>query len=365
MRILVSAGEPSGDMHAASVVDALRARLPGTDLEGVGGPGLERSGVELLERVEHLSATGLFESAGRFPTHVRLLRDLRRRIAANRYDLVLLVDYPGFHLRLAKAASEARVPVLYYIAPQLWAWGRWRLPLLREHVRTLAVILPFEEPFFRDQGIPAVFVGHPLLDRSNSISRTDARAQLGIDPAARVLALLPGSRSHEIDRHATLFMQAAREVSTAVRGVEFVVASPPGQPIAALQGVRCGDGPTVLAAADGALCKAGTGTLEAALAGVPMVVAHRMHPLTFAAARRLVAVPYVSLVNLLVGEGLVPELLQRRARPRAVAAALRTILDPENPAARRQLEGFATIRTRLGASGAAGRVASLAERLVA
>jgi lipid-A-disaccharide synthase len=365
-RILVSAGEPSGDAHAATVISAILQIAPETQVEAIGGPEMARTGVPLLERIERLSATGLVEAAGRAPVHVRLLRELTRRIKSSRYELVLLVDYPGFHLRLARVAASAGVPVLYYIAPQLWAWGAWRIRTLRRSVRHLAVILPFEESFFAGHDVRTTFVGHPLLDRSRELSRSDTRTSLGIDPSAVVLALFPGSRPHELERHLPLFASTARQLQRTTAKLQVVVAAtqlPNGAEADVCFHVA--DSRAALAVADVALCKAGTTTLEAALANVPFVIAHRMHPLTFLLARRVVQVPHVGLVNVLAGRPLVPEFLQSAATPDALAAALATLLDTRESAAHDQRAGFASLRPHLGKPGAGRRVAALALDLVA
>lgn len=366
-RLLISAGEPSGDAHASNVVAALRRARPELELEAVGGPRIAQTGVRLLERIERLSATGLVEAAGRLPAHVRLLGTLRQRLRAGRYDLAILVDYPGFHLRVARAAAAAAVPVLYYIAPQLWAWGAWRARELRRTVRALAVILPFEEAFFLRHGIPTRFVGHPLLDRPEHLSRAAAREAIGVPGAVPLVALFPGSRPQEVHRHWPVYCEAARQLRSREPHLRVVAAGAPDQTLPDANGVEIWSGSpaTALAAADAVLCKAGTTTLEAALADVPMVVAHRIHPFTFYVARRLVQLPYVGLVNLLAGRAVVPEFVQGAAVPGAIAHALYSLLDGDGAGAREQRAVFAAVRPLLGEPGAASRVAQLALELVA
>lgn len=357
MRVLVSAGEPSGDRHAAAVARALREQTPTCDIEAVGGPALAGAGVRILEGLGRLSAMGLVEAAGSLLAHVRLLRRLDRRLADGRYDLLVLVDYPGFHLRLAQRAVKRGVPVLYYIAPQVWAWGAWRVPLLRRSVRHLAVILPFEEAFFRGHGIATSFVGHPLLEQPVVPDRRTARAMLGIADGTPVLALFPGSRPKDIAYHSPVFHDAARRVRAMVPGVEVLVAGSG----AGHDGLRFERDPAMVrAAADAAIVKSGTATLEAALAGLPMVVAYRMHPVTHHVARRVVRVPHVGLVNLVARAPVVPELIQTAATGPRLAAAVVALLEPGGRAAQRQQDAFQLIRERLGEPGAAGRVAALA-----
>jgi len=366
-RIYISAGEPSGDAHAAAVAVALQRRLPGVELEAFGGPLLERAGARVLDRMEAFSVVGFVEALTKIPAHYRLLARVRQAFRAKRYDLVVLVDYPGYHLRAAAAAAQAGIPVLYYIAPQMWAWGAGRVRKLAA-VRRLAVILPFEEAFFRERGIPATFVGHPLKDRPAPppLPRPEARRALGLDPARPTLGLFPGSRAQEVARHWDVFRAAAARVAAARPDVQLVVAGTPGAtyPEPGAIRVHTGDPLPVFAAADAGICKSGTTTLEAALADVPMVITYRLHPVSSFIAFRLLRVPWVGLVNLVAGYEVAPELLQRRATPAALADAALPLLDPGHAATRRQRAGLALVRDRLGAPGAAGRVADLAAELL-
>jgi lipid-A-disaccharide synthase len=366
-RIYISAGEPSGDAHAAAVAGALRRRLPGVELEALGGPLLERAGARVLDRMESFSVVGFVEALAKIPAHYRLLGRMRQAFRAKRYDLVILVDYPGYHLRAAAAAAQAGIPVLYYIAPQMWAWGVGRVRKLAV-VKRLAVILPFEEEFFREQGIAATFVGHPLKDRPPPPRRAAARRALGqgLDPARPILGLFPGSRAQEVARHWDVFRAAAARVAAARPDVQTIVAGAPGAsyPEPGAIRVHTGDPLLVFAAADAGICKSGTTTLEAAMADLPMVITYRAHPVSSFIAFRVLRVPWVGLVNLVAGYGVAPELLQRRATPAALADAVLPLLDPGNAASRRQREGLALVRERLGAPGAADRVAAIAAELL-
>lgn len=360
-RVYVSAGEPSGDAHAASVVAALRRQAPGATIDAFGGPRMEAAGARVLDRMEAYSVVGFVEAVESLPRHYRLLRRTRAAFQAGRYDVAVFVDYPGYHLRAAAAAAAAGVPVLYYIAPQLWAWGAGRVRRLARAVRQLAVILPFEEPFFRDHGVPTVFVGHPLKDRPPLPTRVEARRVLGIPSGQRVLAVFPGSRAQEVRRIWPVARAAVGLVRSARPEVQVVVAGTrvADYPDAGDMRVVMDDPTLVLAAADAGLCKSGTTTLEAALADLPMVITYRLHPLSNLIARRLLRVPWVGLVNLVAGELLCPELLQGAATPRALADALAPLLDPADPRTLKQRAGLATVRQRLGAPGAAERVATL------
>jgi lipid-A-disaccharide synthase len=364
--ILVSAGEPSGDLHGAPVVAALRGRFPGVTIEGCGGPRMAAMGLEILAGIDQLSAMGFLEVVRSIPRHALLLRRLTRRAAAGRYRLAILIDYPGFHLRLGRALRRAGVPVIQYVAPQLWAWRPGRLVALQKAVSQLAVILPFEADWFEGQGVPARFVGHPLLDR-NRPDRNAARASLGLALEERVLGIFPGSRNREIGQNWALFRAVATRLLAEGRCTSAVVA-----------GTRDGEYPEpgpirvvreqsemVMAAATAALIKSGTTTLEAALADTPMVVGYRAPRSTYAIARRLMTVDRISLVNLVAGEDVVPEFWHLPISASEMADALAPLLDSGSPEHRAQLAGLEAVRHRLGSPGAASRVVDLAGELPA
>ncbi len=365
-RILVSAGEPSGDLHGAEVVTALRARWPSARIDGVGGPRMAAAGATLLFPMERLSAMGAVEIVRRIPAHVELYRRLKADFRRGRWDLYLPVDYPGFHLRTARAARRAGGKVLYYIPPQLWAWRPGRARKLAAAIDRLAVVLPFEPAFFRGLGLAADYVGHPLLDRPPPPTREAARAALGIPAGARVLALFPGSREQEVRSHWRTFLAVAERLLDAGRCDEVVVAATPAGTYPEPGRAKLhGDARAVLSAADACLAKSGTTTLEAALADVPMAVAYRMHPLTFAVARRVVTVPWVSLVNLIADREVVPEFLQEQMTSEALTTTMGELLTPTHPARLAQLSALAEVRGRLGTPGASARVAGMAAELLA
>ena len=366
-RIFVSAGEPSGDLHAAGVIRALRARYPEAVIEALGGPRMQAAGARLRYRMEGLAAFGLVEVVTKLAAHWRLLRALRRDFTGGRYDLVILIDYPGFHLRVAEAARGAGTKVLYYIAPQLWAWRPERARRLAAAVDRLAVVLPFEQPFVGRLGVRSDYVGHPLVDRPASPGREEARAALGLEGGARVLGIFPGSRSQEVGRLWVPFRDAARRLLDEGRCEHAIVAGtaegeyPDPGPVRVVRG----NPSAVLAVSDAVLAKSGTTTLEAALAGTPMVVAYKVHPLTYRMFQRLRTVRWVSLVNLVAEREVVPEMLQELASAGPLADALRPLLDPADPRTLAQREGLALVRTRLGAPGATERVVALADELLA
>ncbi|HTT66825.1 MAG TPA: lipid-A-disaccharide synthase [Gemmatimonadales bacterium] len=364
--VFVSAGEPSGDQHAGALVAALRRLAPDVAVEGVGGSHLEAAGARLVARIEDLTVMGFVEVARKLPAHWRLLRRIERRLAQGDVRLVVLVDYPGFHLRVAAAAARAGVPVLYYIAPQLWAWHESRVHQMARTVSRLAVILPFEERFFASRGVRATFVGHPLMDRPPLAAKEQLKRELGLDPARPVLGLFPGSRRQEVVRLWPAFRDAAMRIRGERPEVQAVVAAAGGAdyPSAGAIRVVAGRPRECFSAADAALCKSGTSTLEAAVAGTPLVVAYRMHPLSYLLARRLVRVPWIGMVNLVAERQVAPEFIQGAVTAGALADAVRPLLDPSSPERRAQLEALAEVRRRLGNPGAAVRAAELARSLL-
>ncbi|HEX9894593.1 MAG TPA: lipid-A-disaccharide synthase, partial [Gemmatimonadales bacterium] len=308
---------------------------------------------------------GFFEVLAKLPAHIRLYRSVVRDFRAGRYDLLVAVDYPGFNIRLAEAARRSGVRSLYYIAPQLWAWRPERARRFAGATDRVAVILPFEPEFFGRVGVRAEFVGHPLVEHPPP-ARAQARVTLGLHENDRVLAIFPGSRNQEIARLWPVFRTAAQRLLQDGACTRVVIAGTAGReyPGSGTMLVHQGDGATVLASADAALVKSGTTTLEAALADTPMVVAYRVHPLTAAIARRLMTVPWISLVNLVAGRAVVPEVVQGAANGDTLAGLVRPLL-ADGDATRAQHAALAEVRARLGTPGAATRVAAMAEELLA
>ncbi|MDQ7005974.1 MAG: lipid-A-disaccharide synthase [Acidobacteriota bacterium] len=368
-RVMVIAGEASGDAHAAGLVRQARLLDPSLRFEGTGGDGLEAEGVRLFHRVERLSVVGITEVFARLPALRAALGDLRRRLRESPPDLLLLVDFPDFNLMLARTARRLGVPVLYYISPQLWAWRRRRVKILEKLVRRMIVFFPFEESFYRDHGVPVSFVGHPLADdHRHHPDAAAARRALGIEPEGEVLGLLPGSRPGELRRHLAPMLEAGRLLRDRRPHTRFVLPLAAGLDAEAVTArvaasalpvkVVAGDFAAAVEACDGALVASGTASLEVAVRGVPEVVVYRTSWLTATVGRMALDIDHVSLVNLVAGREVVPELLQERFTARRAAAALLPLLD-EGPARRAMLEGLADVRRRLGEPGAYRRAAQV------
>ena len=369
-RILMSAGEPSGDLHGAALAIELKRRWPDAELYGFGGNGMKAAGVKLWAHADEMAVMGFVEVARHLPFFLRLLRRTRDHLREHPPDLVIPIDYPGFNLRLARYAKEQRVPVLYYIAPQVWAWHRSRMRELAHNTDHLAVVLPFEEQMFKEAGATVTFVGHPLLDLPQPAkTREQFCAEHQLDPQNHILALLPGSRLQEVRSHVQIFADAARLVKQALPKVQPVIAQAPGigdEEFRDIQWPRVSESAELLAFARSAMTKSGTSTLECALALVPMVIAYRMNPLTYRIARNVVEVEHIGLVNLIAGRRIAPEFVQDAATPKALAAQLIEITK-DGPPREVLLTELRTVRQRLAGDtrGAAARVADLAHELLA
>jgi lipid-A-disaccharide synthase len=349
LRLALVAGETSGDLLAGELVRALRARVPGLACEGIAGDDLQAAGCRSLYPIERLSVVGLVEALRRAPELVPQRRRLALGWRQARPDLFVGVDAPDYNLGLERRLRAAGIPTVHYVSPSVWAWREYRVRKVARAVDLLLVLFPFEAAFYERHGVPVRYVGHPLADRIPlAPDRDAARAALGERGEGEVVALLPGSRAGEVGRLAGRMLEAARWVQGRRPAVRFLV--PAANPTArrlieeALAGpgvglpvrVVDGAGRRVMEAADVVLVASGTATLEAMLLKRPMVVTYRLHPLTFALARRLVRVRRVALPNLLAGRDLVPELLQAEASPeRLGAAVLRYLEAPEEAAALR------------------------------
>ena len=369
--VFIAAGEPSGDLHGAGLARALRARIPGVRILGMGGARMREAGAELLAELDELSVMGFAEVVSRLPYFIRLTRRVHEALARERVDLVIPIDYPGFNLRLARHAKERGLGVLYYIAPQVWAWHASRAHDLARDTDRVAVILPFEADFLKRAGANAVFVGHPLLDLPDPPRDAAAWARShGLDPARPILALFPGSRAQELKRHLELFSRTAAEVVARMPGVQPVFGASPDLAPSLFAGApwpRMPGDSGLLQNATAALAKSGTTTLEAALAGTPLVVAYRMNRLSYQMARRLVKVPHIALANLVAGGRVAPEFVQHEATPERLAGALLPLLDVGSVERAAMVDGLLGARQALVAEGggsAAVHVAEMAAELL-
>lgn len=366
---MLVAGEASGDLHGAALCRALRELNPRCRLYGMGGARMAAEGMDILIDVTAKAVTGGSEAFGQVPRLYRAYRELRAVLQGpDRPAVLVLIDFPEFNMRLARAAQRAHVPVVYFIPPQVWAWRGGRVKTMRQVVSLVLAVFPFEAPLYRRAGVPVEFVGHPLLDQLQGAPTRDvARRRLGIADGTPVVALLPGSRRQEIVRMLPAMREATAEIARAVPGTRFVLGLAPtierglvaqhlaGGPPVEIVANQTHD---VICAADLALVTSGTVTLEAALLGTPMVVCYRLSLASELMVRLLIRVPWVSLANLILGRAVVPELYRQTTIDRHLAReAIRLLTDPG--ARETQRQAFSELAGQLGEPGVGTRVARL------
>lgn len=368
---MLSAGEASGDLYGAEVCRALLEARPGVELFGMGGPRMEAAGMRVTHNPLDSSVIGIGEALAAYRHFRKLLADRVAEVEAERPDVVVTIDFPGFHMRFAREVKRLGVPVAHYIGPAVWAWGRWRGRKVAARTDAVCSIFPFEADILRRYGAKAYFVGHPSVDLVRAeTSREAFRREAGFDPDRSLVALLPGSRPQELKALLPVMLEAAllmqrEQARRNEEELQFVI-SPAGHVDGAmveamapkeLKTVRVILGQTYecVAAADAAMVASGTATLETALLGTPQVGVYRVSPLTWQIGRRLIRVPSVMLPNIIAGRRVIPELLQDELTPERLAAECRRCLNPET--AERMRRDYEEIGRRLGEPGVARRVA--------
>ncbi len=367
-RILIVTGEASGDLHGANLARALKDADPTVSLAGTGGAAMQAAGVRLVGDIGRLDIVGMVGPM----TLVAVLRQflaMRRVLRAEPWDAVVFIDHPGMNLRYARLARAAGLRVIYYIAPQIWAWNARRIHAIKRRVDHVLVILPFEKPLYDQAGIPCTFVGHPLLDAvAPSYDRLSLRKAYGVDEVARVIALLPGSRSGEVQSLLPVLLDAAARLLRRHPKTQFLLAQASTIPDNLL-GPLLRDSPVpltvvkeqaseVMAAADLVLVASGTATLQAAIVGTPMVLLYRTTPVTYWLARWLIRVKWIGLVNLVANRSVVPELIQAAATADKLCdEAVRILEDPSVSQTMKQ--SLMQVRAALGLPGASRRAAEV------
>jgi len=359
MKVLISAGETSGDRLGAALMEELSRRRPDLAFFGMGGPRMLQAGLARDVDPAAISVVGLMEVLAKLPAVWRAERSLRRAIEREGPATAILIDFPDFHFRLGKRLARAGVPVVYYVSPQVWAWRAGRVATMRRFVRRMITLFPFETKIYRDAGIDAVFAGHPLADEVAERLRHPVAPP---PPGRRRIALMPGSRPGEVRRHWPILREAGKRLA-ATHDADVVLVPAPGLgdehfPGATESGIgfHRSDPESLLASCDLLLVSSGTSTLQGALCGVPMVVVYRTSALTYALARRLVRTPFIALSNIVAGAAVVPELVQKAATAERVVAEASRILDsPEIADGIRRR--WRDVRSALGPSGAAARAA--------
>jgi len=368
-KILLVAGEVSGDLHGAHLVGAIQEIDPEFELIGIGGEGLQKKGMKLLHHAQSLSVVGISEAFRKLRTAFKLLRELKEAMEREKPDLVILIDCPEFNLRLAGIAHKKGIPVLYYISPQIWAWRRGRIRSIAKRVTKMVVLFRFEVPIYQAAGVDVEWVGHPLLDIVRpALQREEAFQRFGLDPRQKTVALLPGSRKDEVARLLPPLSASALLLRRAIPGLQFVIPLAPGiskndidpllkdtpVPIILVPGFVY----DVMDLSDLIITASGTATLEAAILGKPMVIVYKVSFLSYWVGRALVRVRHIGLVNLVAGKEVARELLQEEVRPERIAdEALRLLRDPA--LYRKTIESLSEVRQGLGEPGGSYRAARI------
>jgi lipid-A-disaccharide synthase len=374
--IFMVAGEASGDLHGSRLALELKRLAPDCRLAGIGGPKMRTAGVDLIYSLEDFAFLGFSEVLGHLPFIFGVYRELERLFKQDRPDAVILIDYPGFNIRLAKKLNKKKIPILYYISPQVWAWQPHRARLISQLVDRLVVVLPFESEFYRRRtGRRPHFVGHPLLEVVHAnTSREQFCRRWRLRPEHPIIGLFPGSRGQEVERLLPDMLEAGRLLQRKMPSLQVAVgAVSTFSEDRYWQLMRSSDGQTrivfdapyeLMRHARLLLVASGTATLEAAIMGTPMVVLYRMSTLSWLLALLLVRVPYIGLVNLVAGSKIVPELVQHQVTPSRVARQAWSLIG-EGIERQVMLEKLSEIRARLGRTGASRRTAQLTLSLIA
>ena len=368
-RILMVAGEVSGDLHGAHLMEAIHQIDPGIEFFGVAGEHSRKRGMRLLYHCQSLSVVGITEVFWKIVPVLRAFRGLKRFLVQQRPDLLILIDFPDFNLRLAKKAHRRGIPIVYYISPQVWAWRSKRIKLIARWVRKMIVLLPFEVPLYEEAGVDVDWVGHPLLDIVKpTLSRDEAFREFGLDPRRRTVALLPGSRVHEVKRLLPPLLASADLLRKEISDLQFVIPLAPGLPETTVAHfvkkaslpVKIIEGRTydLMNLSELLITASGTATLEGGILGKPMVIVYKVSSLSYWIGRALIEVDHIGLVNLVAGKEVAPELIQDDANPQRIAEeALRILRDPLLQ--RRMAESMAEVRENLGEPGAPQRAAQI------
>lgn len=366
--VAIIAGEASGDQHGAKLVKAMLKKNPALFFCGIGGPALRQAGVRILVEASELTVVGITEVWSKIPVILKSMGTIKKLLKSLKPDLLILIDFPDFNLHVAAAAKKSGIPVLYYISPQIWAWRRGRVKRIGKLVDHMAVILPFEQPFYSEHNVAATFVGHPLLDSSLP---TSEQVMAGGAEGQTTIGLVPGSRDNEILRHLPTMLATADILKEKLKHVIFIISHAPSverKHIDTIVSEHPGrmavevisDGvEAVFERSDVIVAASGTVTLQAAIHGTPMVIIYKVSPISFWVGRALVRVPNIGLVNLVAGEQLVPEFVQNGASPGNIASAVEDMLKDSDKLnhLKRQLFG---LRDVLGGTGASDRVADIA-----
>jgi lipid-A-disaccharide synthase len=375
-RVMIIAGEASGDLHGANLIKALTKKAPGLEYYGIGGSRLKRAGVSILINCDQLSVVGITEVCTKLNKIYQAITKIKNLLRKRRPDLLILIDFPEFNLHLAKTAKRLSIPVLFYISPQIWAWRSGRVKKIKRRVDHMAVILPFEEAFYRKHNIPVSFVGHPLMDElvaKGSLDNCKPHSKQNID--RRIISLFPGSRTKEVSIHLPIMLKSAILLHRKLPHLRFMISCAPSIQTSQLEQILndCPkrdyfeivneDAATLFKKSRLALAKSGTVTLEAAIYATPCIIIYKVSPLSYYLGRRLIRVKYIGLANLILEREIFPELIQTKAEPNLIAQTAYHMLTATHGFENLETE-LLGVRQKLGQPGASNRVADLALRLM-
>jgi len=373
-QVFIVAGEASGDAHAARVVAALKQQAPHLYVGGIGGDAMRAAGADIVQDFADLAVMGLVEVLKSYPRIKAIFNQTVSRLKRDKPDLLVLVDYPGFNLKLAKQAKKLGIPVLYYISPKVWAWRAGRVKQIQKTVAHMAVLFPFEVPIYEQAGVPVTCVGHPLVDAVKSdLDNATAKAKFKLDPKHRVIGLFPGSRRSEINALLPVMLAAAERIQQRHFDVSVVLPLAPGISLDYIKSftdksrlpiqVVPGDFYDLIKACDAIVAASGTVTLEIALLGTPHLIAYKVSPWSYRILKRLVKIPYVGLCNIVSGEPLITELLQDEVTEVRLDQLLTDLLT--HPQSRQRAEKIQQqVRSALGPAGGADNAAKLVLKLI-
>ncbi len=368
-RVLIVAGEASGEARAARLVEELRERYPEVSFSGIGGERMRAAGVDTLVDCREMAVLGLIEVLRHYRRIKGVLERMRQLLHEERPDLLILVDYSGFNLRLAPTAKELGIPVMYYISPQVWAWRQKRIYKIREVVDQMVVVFPFEVPLYEKAGVPVTYVGHPLLDEVHSdLDRDGALREFGLDPARPTIGLFPGSRRNELQRLLPPLLDAAERIHSERPEVQFLIPQASTLDRVEIDTLLTGHSLPVTVvenrfydvtrACDAIATASGTATLEVALMGVPLVVVYRISGFSYRIMRRLIKLKHIAMCNIVAGEEVARELLQNEVTAERISTELLRLFEPEVHA--ETVARLARIHETLGEPGGAARAAAVA-----
>ena len=371
MEIAIVAGEVSGDIQGARLVEELKNIHPDLKVWGIGGENMQNQGVNVICDITHWALIGFWEVLKKYTKIRKVFYQILGEIEEKKPDAVILIDYPGFNLRLAEKVKKLGIPIIYYISPQVWAWGKKRVKQIARLVSKMIVIFPFEEELYKKADVSVDFVGHPIMDvlESRENKREDIRNEFGLENGDQLVGIFPGSREQEIRRHLPVFLDVSKVIKQRKENVKFVIGAASAEVMEQIKGITseypivCGRAYDVMEASDLVLTSSGTATLETACFGTPMVVIYKLSCLTYAMIKRLINVPHIAMANVVAQRRIVPEFVQEEANVENISREAIDIL--ENDDRQNKIKNdLAIVRKALGGPGAARRAAKVVSEVL-